>query len=276
MFFKLICLALLALMLLALTTITVTEAQGDGRYRPPSPKPAARPGSGDNGGGRYRPGGGAGDGRYKGGGDGRYRGGGDGKYRGGNDGRYVHKDVKYVHDDRPGGAYSGGVEPYKPDRNLQVTPAPAPPPPPPPPPPTRPPISDAEAKARAEETRRALDALVGISSKTLPQGKGTGEGRGGWTIIRLEDQMQKDGYHFLYETENGILAEENGKIEQLSSDEGLRSQGFYEYTGDDGLLYRVEYTADDNGFVPRGDHIPETPPSVIKLLAYLREKGQLQ
>lgn len=54
-----------------------------------------------------------------------------------------------------------------------------------------------------------------------------------------------------YETENGILAEESAVIEVLENgDEALKTFGFYEYTGDDGKLYRVDYIADVNGFQP--------------------------
>lgn len=53
-----------------------------------------------------------------------------------------------------------------------------------------------------------------------------------------------------YETENGISASETGVLGQVADGEPvLRTSGFYEYVGDDNQRYRVEYTADENGFV---------------------------
>lgn len=78
-----------------------------------------------------------------------------------------------------------------------------------------------------------------------------------------------------YETENGILGEESGRIEKQTEGDAIRTTGFYHYTGDDGLLYRVDYVADENGFVPVGEHIPKVPAHIPKLLEYLKAQGAL-
>ncbi|GAB0093179.1 larval cuticle protein LCP-30 [Sergentomyia squamirostris] len=206
--------------------------------------------------------------------DGRYRGGSDGRYRGGNDGRYIpSNEGQYVHqDDGSRGRYSGGGGLYTgtPGRPsfIPVTPVTTPSPPvttfapviitsplrpqtPPPAPPPPPPASFVP---------------VVVQPRIQPRVSSDGSS-GGWQTLRQESDVRPDGYHYLYETENGILAEESGRVER--EDEGLKAQGYYQYVGDDGQTYRVDYEAGPEGFIPRGDHIPKVPPEIVKLLAYL-------
>lgn len=75
-------------------------------------------------------------------------------------------------------------------------------------------------------------------------------------ILKQDQDQDEKGYHYVYQTENGINAEEYGKVDQGLSG-GTNARGFYEYTGDDGLKYRVDYVADDNGFQPSGAHLPK-------------------
>ncbi|KAM8714037.1 hypothetical protein ACLKA7_014230 [Drosophila subpalustris] len=254
---------MLRLTIFLLVCAAVALAQNDGRYRPaPTTVPVLR----------ARPGGFAG--RYSGGNDGRYVPlGNDGRYSG-NDGRYVHMDNKYQHDHRPGGDYSGTNDPYRGDKDKfggsgrggggggggganGAT-------------------GNANFGGATTAVRpRPVVPVVVDQRPNLPQGTGTGVGKGGFAIIRQEGAVQPDGYNYLYETENGILGEENGRIEKQTEGDAIRATGFYHYTGDDGLLYRVDYTADENGFVPVGEHIPKVPAHIPKLLEYLKSQGAL-
>ncbi|CAK1584184.1 unnamed protein product [Parnassius mnemosyne] len=74
---------------------------------------------------------------------------------------------------------------------------------------------------------------------------------------------------YAFETENGIYAEENGVATN-----GVEAQGSYSYTGDDGQVYSVRYTAGQNGFVPEGDHLPTPPPIPEEILLALEQNAR--
>ncbi|XP_044751924.1 larval cuticle protein LCP-30-like [Coccinella septempunctata] len=77
------------------------------------------------------------------------------------------------------------------------------------------------------------------------------------TIIKFEKDQSADGYRYSYQTQNGINAEEQGKLENAgSNNEAIRATGSFSYTGPDNVIYSVEYRADENGFQPKGTHLP--------------------
>ncbi|KAG6455987.1 cuticle protein 3 [Manduca sexta] len=80
-------------------------------------------------------------------------------------------------------------------------------------------------------------------------------------IIRSDSEVTDQGFRYAYETENGIQADAAG----VEAD-GIQSEGGFSYTGDDGLVYAVRYTADANGFQPQGAHLP-TPPPIPEAIA---------
>lgn len=79
-----------------------------------------------------------------------------------------------------------------------------------------------------------------------------------------------------YETANGIKANEDGTLKKAADPTDgnvVVAAGAFSFTGPDGVLYQITYTADDeNGFVPQGAHIPTPPPippAIQKALDYI-------
>ncbi|KAH8386246.1 hypothetical protein KR200_007734, partial [Drosophila serrata] len=92
---------------------------------------------------------------------------------------------------------------------------------------------------------------------------------GGHKILHQEEVRAKDKYDHAYLTENGIYGEEQAKLHHTG---GTHAKGYYEYTGDDGKLYRVNYASNDGGFMPQGDHIHPIPEPIARALKYIEEQ----
>ncbi|CAH1639595.1 unnamed protein product [Spodoptera littoralis] len=156
-----------------------------------------------------------------------YKYGDDGKYIPGNEGKYIHIPNPYIHIDNP---YDGGFGPYSHDYEPYV------------------------GEASVDQYR--LIKYPGEDNPFYTKGYYQNNGI---KIIKQNHNYKEDKYDFDFETENKIRAEEKAILKNPNTiDEGIASKGFYEYIGPDGFMYRVDYTADENGFRPSVKRL-ETP-----------------
>ncbi|XP_017877140.2 flexible cuticle protein 12-like [Ceratina calcarata] len=73
------------------------------------------------------------------------------------------------------------------------------------------------------------------------------------TIIKQEESnnIGVGGYHFSYEQSDGQKREETAELKnEGTDDESLDVTGSFTFTSPDGHTYRVDYTADKDGFHP--------------------------
>lgn len=84
---------------------------------------------------------------------------------------------------------------------------------------------------------------------------------------------------FRYETENGIVAQEQGQLRQISKDESaMQAQGQFAYVSPEGEPIQLSYIADENGFQPQGAHLPVPPPipaAIQRALEWLAKNQKL-
>ncbi|XP_030386431.1 larval cuticle protein 65Ag1-like [Scaptodrosophila lebanonensis] len=80
------------------------------------------------------------------------------------------------------------------------------------------------------------------------------------TILRLESDVQPEGYKFALQTSDGKTHEEQGELKNAGSEnEAIVVRGSFSFVADDGQTYTVNYIADENGFQPEGAHLPNVP-----------------
>ncbi|XP_019872733.1 flexible cuticle protein 12 [Aethina tumida] len=101
----------------------------------------------------------------------------------------------------------------------------------------------------------ALFALLAVASATPINPEASA------VVVRSDlDNIGVGPFRYAYETSNGIAAEEQGQIINANTDaESIAVRGQFQYVGPDGVLYRVTYIADENGFQPQGAHLPVAP-----------------
>ncbi|EDW72929.1 uncharacterized protein Dwil_GK17269 [Drosophila willistoni] len=79
-------------------------------------------------------------------------------------------------------------------------------------------------------------------------------------ILRLESDVQPEGYKFALETSDGKTHQEEGQLKDIGTEhEAIVVRGSYSFVADDGQTYTVNYVADENGFQPEGAHLPNVP-----------------
>ncbi|CAH2094531.1 unnamed protein product [Euphydryas editha] len=74
-------------------------------------------------------------------------------------------------------------------------------------------------------------------------------------ILKQDSDVNPEGYHFEFETSDGISRQEQGTLKQVSEDhKAIEVHGSYKYTAPDGLIYTVNFVADEHGFQPQ-EHV---------------------
>ncbi|EDW01005.1 endocuticle structural glycoprotein SgAbd-3 [Drosophila grimshawi] len=95
-------------------------------------------------------------------------------------------------------------------------------------------------------------------------------------FIVNESNVEHNGkffYHYLLH--DGSEVAQNGNLKKIDKEKtGEAVTGSFKFIGDDGIEYSTYYVADENGYIPAGDHLPTPPPtpeSVLKALAYIEK-----
>ncbi|KAI9583797.1 hypothetical protein GQX74_005545 [Glossina fuscipes] len=95
-------------------------------------------------------------------------------------------------------------------------------------------------------------------------------------LMSQEIIVQQNGrHHYHYEQNDGSKVTQDGYQKHVEAEhDGQAMEGKFSFPADDGKLYTVTYTADENGFRAYGEHLPTPPPTpeaILKALKYIEE-----
>jgi len=123
----------------------------------------------------------------------------------------------------------------------------------PPAPPAPPPEAPPKYESPKYEAPKSYDNYERLALPKEPEHK---------ILTHTFDTDHKGNYRLEVETSNGIRRQVQGQLKDVGSPEGpvVAKSGSYSYPGDDGKMYTVNWTADENGFHATGDHLPTPPP----------------
>lgn len=84
--------------------------------------------------------------------------------------------------------------------------------------------------------------------------------------------------YFSYETGDGTSVQAQGVLKNAGDPEAEVQEvsGSYAYTAADGTKVQISYIANENGYQPTGEGIPETPPAIKRALEFIAANPQPQ
>ncbi|KAJ1529496.1 hypothetical protein ONE63_006269 [Megalurothrips usitatus] len=106
------------------------------------------------------------------------------------------------------------------------------------------------------------DMVEARSGKSMMSKEGRAE-----ILEQAFDMDKPDEYKYHFKTNNDIAMMEEARLDK---DAGM-VRGSYEWTSPEGVHYKVEYVADENGFHPQAAHLPvapAVPEAILRSLAY--------
>ena len=74
---------------------------------------------------------------------------------------------------------------------------------------------------------------------------------------------------FSFVNSDGTTRDESNAQKVIGHDLGSTNQGMSFYISPEGQKITLTWTADENGFVPKGDHLPTPPPIPAEIAAML-------